>query len=80
MGITGNQGSLRLRRVRVEHGVDWIGEGCLQARVLLEAVPHRVASIDRVVQPQHQQILAVAVGERHLPLIRAAAAAEYVAA
>jgi hypothetical protein len=76
MRVTHDKGALRLRRKGVEDGVDRIGPFCLQAGVLLEAIPDAVFGVDRVIDLQHDEVLAVAVVQRPLPLGRAAAAIE----
>ena len=76
--VAHHQRPLRLRRVRVEDRVDRIGVRSLQSGVLLEPVPDAVFRIDRVVDLEHDQILAVAVVQRLRPLVRAARAVKQV--
>jgi hypothetical protein len=62
--VAEHQRPLRLRRIRVEDGVDGVGVGGLQAGVLLEAVPDAVVRVDGVVDLDHDQVFAVAVVHR----------------
>ena len=80
MRVTRHQRALRLRRIRIEHRIDRIGVCGLQARVLLKPVPDAVVAIDGVVDLHHNQILAVAVVQRLLALVGAAASIKEVPA
>ena len=76
MGVAEYKGPLRLRRVGVEHGIDAVGVGSLQSRVLLKAVPDAVVRTDGVVYLDHYQIFAIAVIQRLCPYIGAAGSIE----
>jgi hypothetical protein len=80
MRVTHDQGALRLRRIGIEDGVDRIGPFCLQAGILLEAIPHAVLGVDCVVNLQHDQVLAVVVIQGSLLLRCTATAVQQSAA
>ena len=76
MRVAGHQSALRLRRVRIEDRIDRVGVRGLQPRVLLEPVPDVLLRVDGVVDLDHDQVFAVAVVQRFLALVGAAAAVE----
>ena len=78
MRVAEHKRPLRLRRIRVEDRIDRIGVRGLQAGVLLEAIPDAVVRVDRVVDLDHDQILAVAVVQRLRALVGATRAIEQV--
>ena len=54
--------------------IDGIGVRRLKPSVLLEPIPDAVAGVDRVVDLHHDEVFAVAVVQRSLPLASAAIA------
>ena len=78
MRVPHNQRALRLRRKRVEDGVDRVRPFCLQATILLEAIPDAVFGVNRVVDLHDDEVLAVVVVQRPLLLGCAAAAGNRV--
>ena len=72
MRVACHQRPLRLGRIGIEDRVDGIGVRGLQPGILLKAVPDAIVGVDRLIDLDHDQVFAVVVVKRLLPLVGAA--------